>query len=151
MMEVIQMGDENDILVDRLKAQRVIELERDLATLEKMIIEHNEKKKSKKSLQEIVTDPIYRLETIIQGENLEEMRKRILIDVLKISPNSTITFEGVKCSKICNHKHNYFYAYYRDQGRLRKKYIGKHLPLPYKISISDMETYKSPSGKEAMG
>lgn len=136
------MGDENDILVDRLKAQRVIELERNLTTLEKMLIEHKEKEKSKKLLQEIVTDPIYRLESIIQDENLEEIRKRILTDVLKISPNSTITFEGVKCSKICNHKHNYFYAYYRDRGRLRKKYIGKHLPLPYKISVSDIKTLR---------
>ena len=57
---------------------------------------------------------------------------------LKIPENATIKYENIKCSKCCRHKHKYFYAYFWDSKskKLKKKYIGKHLPLPFNFSIT---------------
>ena len=57
---------------------------------------------------------------------------------LKIPENATIKYENIKCSKCCRHKHKYFYAYFWDSKskKLKKKYIGKHLSLPFNFSIT---------------
>lgn len=58
---------------------------------------------------------------------------------LKIPENSKIKYESIKCSKKCRHKtHKYFYAYFWDPiiKKLRKKYIGKHLPYPFSFDIT---------------
>ena len=52
---------------------------------------------------------------------------------LGLPENSIIKYEKVKCSKSCEHKtHYYYYAYIWDYNskKLKKKYIGKQLPLP---------------------
>lgn len=66
---------------------------------------------------------------------------RKIKEKLGIPESSTIKYERVKCSKHCWHKHEYFYAYYWEPSskKLKKKYIGKHLPqlFNFKISIVD--------------
>jgi c-di-GMP-related signal transduction protein len=69
---------------------------------------------------------LYRLEKLVKQK-------------LEIPENATIKYEKVKCSKGCKHKtHQYFYAYYWDRTtkKLKKKYIGKNLPLPMNFSIT---------------
>jgi hypothetical protein len=56
-----------------------------------------------------------------------------LKEKLNLPENSTIRYEKVKCSKNCRHNtHRYYYAYIWDSSnkKLKKKYIGKQLPLP---------------------
>ncbi|MGA9842638.1 MAG: hypothetical protein WBQ25_10015 [Nitrososphaeraceae archaeon] len=53
---------------------------------------------------------------------------------LSLPRNSLIRYEKVRCSKHCTHNtpsHQYYYAYTWDSSskRLKKKYIGKQLPL----------------------
>ena len=65
-------------------------------------------------------------------ENIYEQEKK-LKDKLNLPQNSTIRYEKVKCSKNCIHNtHKYYYAYIWDSNskKLKKKYIGKQLPLP---------------------
>jgi hypothetical protein len=49
-----------------------------------------------------------------------------------IPGNATIRKEYIKCGKqICEHKHGpYYYAYWKDpeSKKLKKKYIGNHIP-----------------------
>jgi len=55
---------------------------------------------------------------------------------LNLPQNSTIKYGIVKCCKDCKHNtHRYYYAYIWDYNskKLRKKYIGKQLPLPNAI------------------
>ena len=101
-------------------------------------------------LEKYIQDLKYRMELEEQGseigysfyENYElkdllELEKKIK-EKLKIPENSTIKYESIKCSKKCKHKtHNYFYAYFWDPviKKLRKKYIGKHLPYPFSFDI----------------
>ena len=52
---------------------------------------------------------------------------------LNLPESSTIRYEQVTCSKDCRHDtHRYYYAYTWDcnSKKLKKKYIGKQLPLP---------------------
>ena len=52
---------------------------------------------------------------------------------LNLPQNSTIIYEKVKRCKDCKHDtHRYYYAYFLDcdSKKLKKKYIGKQLPLP---------------------
>ena len=64
--------------------------------------------------------------------------EKIIKEKIGISENVTIKYEKVKCSKDCKHGHQYFYAYYWDSNikKLRKKYIGKQLPEPFKFRIT---------------
>jgi hypothetical protein len=53
---------------------------------------------------------------------------------LNLPQNSLIRYERVRCSKHCEHHnppHQYYYAYIWNSSskRLKKKYIGKQLPL----------------------
>jgi hypothetical protein len=53
---------------------------------------------------------------------------------LSLPQNSLIRYERVKCSKHCKHNnppHQYYYAFIWDSSskKLKKKYIGKQLPL----------------------
>ena len=45
-----------------------------------------------------------------------------------VPTNATIRKEYVRCGKLdCPSKHGpYYYAYWKDKGKLRKKYIGKY-------------------------
>ena len=106
-------------------------------------------------LEKYIQDPKYRKE--LEGE--EEQDSRIgyntfyenyeLMDLyglqkkvkekLKIPENSIIKYESIKCSKKCRHKtHKYFYAYFWDPviKKLKKKYIGKHLPYPFSFDTT---------------
>jgi hypothetical protein len=55
------------------------------------------------------------------------------------TPDRSVTFrqERVKCGKpgcrTCPHG-PYWYAYWREQGRVRSRYIGRHLPGPTEAS-----------------
>ena len=64
--------------------------------------------------------------------------EKIVKEKIGIPENATIKYEKVKCSKDCIHNHEYFYAYYWDSNtkKLRKKYIGKELPAPFKFIIT---------------
>ena len=54
-----------------------------------------------------------------------------------IPANATIRKEYIKCGKeICQHEHGpYFYAYWKDleSKKLKKKYIGDHVPKDKKL------------------
>lgn len=71
---------------------------------------------------------------IIHTNTIEKKIKEILGILLK----SSIRYDRVKCSRNCERKHDnhyYFYAYWwnRTLKKLKKKYIGKHLPVPYEM------------------
>jgi hypothetical protein len=73
-----------------------------------------------------------------QLSNLYGLVKKVK-EKLELPKNATIRFENVKCSKRCKHtNHQYFYAYFWDSPskKLKKKYIGKHLPSPYTFELS---------------
>jgi len=64
-------------------------------------------------------------------ENIYEQDRK-LKEKLNLPENCTIRYEQVKCSKDCRHNtHRYYYAYIWDcnSKKLKKKYIGKYLPL----------------------
>ena len=104
-------------------------------------------------LEKYIQDPKYRKQ--LEGEEQDSgigytfyenyelmdllgLEKKIK-EKLKIPENSIIKFESIKCSKNCRHKtHRYFYAYFWDPliKKLRKKYIGKHLPYPFSFDIT---------------
>lgn len=64
-------------------------------------------------------------------------------------PDAGVTYrkESVKCGKPgctkCPHG-PYWYAYYRDQGRLRSRYIGRDLPVDIAESLSMSVSSRSP-------
>ena len=65
-------------------------------------------------------------------ERIYEQEEKVK-EKLNLPQNCTIRYEKVKCSKNCRHNtHRYYYAYIWDcnSKKLRKKYIGKQLPLP---------------------
>jgi len=69
----------------------------------------------------------FELENIYRQE--EKVKER-----LSLPRNSQIRYERVKCSKYCKHNtppHQYYYAYIWNSSskKLKKKYIGKQLPL----------------------
>ena len=71
----------------------------------------------------------------IHLENILEQDKKVK-EKLNLPENCTIRYEKVKCSKNCKHDtHRYYYAYIWDcnSKKLKKKYIGKELPLPTDI------------------
>jgi hypothetical protein len=68
-------------------------------------------------------------------ERLYEQEAK-LKEKLNLPQNTLIRYEKVKCSKDCEHTsppHQYYYAYIWDPHskckKLKKKYIGKQLPL----------------------
>jgi hypothetical protein len=74
----------------------------------------------------------FQLEGILEQD--EKVKEK-----LNLSQNSTIRYEKVKCSKNCRHNtHQYYYAYIWDSNskKLKKKYIGKQLPLPVLVDYS---------------
>jgi hypothetical protein len=111
-------------------------------------------KKDMPKLEKYIQDPEYRkklegeeqdsgIEYSTFYENYELMDllglEKKVKEKLKIPENSTIKYESIKCSKKCRHKtHRYFYAYFWDPviKKLRKKYIGKHLPYPCSFDIT---------------
>jgi hypothetical protein len=97
------------------------------------------------TLEKFYSDKIYRnkLESsanypsseYFQLEHIYEQDRR-LKEKLNLPENSTIKYEKVKCCKDCKHdRPRYYYAYFWDcnSKKLRKKYIGKQLPLPSNI------------------
>ena len=64
--------------------------------------------------------------------------EKIIKEKIGITENATIKYEKIKCSKDCIHDHQYFYAYYWDPKtrKLKKKYLGKHLPAPFEFTIT---------------
>jgi hypothetical protein len=67
-----------------------------------------------------------------QLEHIDDQDRK-LKEKLNLPENSTIRYEKVKCCKDCKHDtHRYYYAYFWDcdSKKLKKKYIGKQLPLP---------------------
>ena len=73
----------------------------------------------------------FELERICEQE--EKVKEK-----LNLPQNCTIRYEKVKCCKDCRHNtHRYYYAYIWDSTskKLKKKYIGKQLPLPTTIII----------------
>ena len=66
-------------------------------------------------------------------ENIRKQEEKVK-ERLNLPQNSLIRYERVKCSKHCKHNtppHQYYYAYIWDSSskKLKKKYIGKQLPL----------------------
>jgi hypothetical protein len=93
-------------------------------------------------LEKFIKNEKYRNEVLEESWNrykitdLYELEGKIK-EKLGIPKHSSIRWDKVKCSKTCKHTHQYFYPYFRDpdQKKLKKKYIGKQLPLPMDIKI----------------
>ena len=103
-------------------------IKEDMPKLERYIKNHEYRKKLENSFY-----PRYNPEFFdILG--LQELVK----EKIGIPENATIKYEKVKCSRECMHNHEYFYAYYWNSNtkKLRKKYIGKELPEPFKFKIT---------------
>lgn len=64
--------------------------------------------------------------------------EKLVKEKIGIPENATLKYEKIKCSKDCIHNHEYFSAYYWNPitRKLRKKYIGKELPEPFKFKIT---------------
>ena len=103
-------------------------LKEDMPKLERFIKDDKYRKKIENSLY-----PRYNPE-LFDIIGLEKLVK----EKIGIPENATLKYEKVKCSKDCEHGHHYFYAYYWDSNtkKLRKKYIGKRLPEPFKFIIT---------------
>jgi hypothetical protein len=86
----------------------------------------DEEYKSKLKSASYLSSDYFELERIYEQE--EKVKEK-----LNLPQNCTIRYEKVKCSKDCKHyTHKYYYAYIWDcdSKKVKKKYIGKQLPLP---------------------
>lgn len=120
------------------KLEYLIEhLKEDVSTVENSII----KLQNSKDYQNFSRSSYDPLETA-RTQNEFELSDKIKEKIGLIS-NSTFRYERVKRSKKCkaSHNHQYFYAYYTDRltKKLKKKYIGKHLPLPIHVTLCNIE------------
>ena len=109
-------------------------LKEDMPKLEKCILNPNYKKELEGEQDSEIGSFFHVNYELIDLIGLEKKVK----EKLKIPENSTIKYENVKCSKKCRHNtHQYFYAYFWDPiiKKLKKKYIGKHLPYPFSFDI----------------
>jgi hypothetical protein len=104
-------------------------LEEDMPKLEKFIIDNKYRDK--------LQNAYYHSEDHYEFLNIYGLEKRVK-EKIGIPENATIKYEKVKCSKKCKHDHQYFYAYYWDSNtkKLKKKYIGRELPEPFKFKIT---------------
>jgi hypothetical protein len=97
----------------------------DSETLEKFYTDKEYRNKLE-SAARYPSSEYFELERIYEQE--EKVKEK-----LNLPQNCTIRHEKVKCSKNCRHNtHKYYYAYIWDcdSKKLKKKYIGKQLPLP---------------------
>jgi hypothetical protein len=98
--------------------------------------------------------PIYDIDgRLITDDNINDYKygapdlmhlKRLILDRIGLPSNTSFRYEKIKCLKKCStrgcrHEYYYFFAYYWDSKnkKLKKKYLGRNLPLPCKISISN--------------
>lgn len=110
-------------------------LKEDMPKLEKYIQDPEYRKELEEDQDSGIGYTFYTNYELIDLYGLEKKVK----EKLKIPENSIIKFESIKCSKKCRHKtHRYFYAYFWDPviKKLKKKYIGKHLPYPFNFDVS---------------
>jgi hypothetical protein len=84
----------------------------------------------------LVSTANYPSSEYFQLEDIYEQEKKVK-EKLNLPQNSIIKYEKVKCSRKCGHTHRYYYAYIWDcnSKKLKKKYIGKQLPLPASFSL----------------
>lgn len=103
-------------------------IKEDMPKLERFIKDDKYRKKLENSLYPRYNPELF---DILGLENLVKQK-------IGIPENATIKYEKVKCSRDCIHNHEYFYAYYWNPitKKLRKKYIGKELPEPFKFTIT---------------
>lgn len=114
-------------------------LKEDMPKLEKYIQDPKYRKDLEKGGQD--SGIVYTFYESFELIDLLGLEKKVK-EKLKIPENSTIKYENIKCSKKCRHKtHKYFYAYYWDpvMKKLRKRYIGKHLPYPFSFDVTIRE------------
>ncbi len=128
---IIKGGNEEELKPEYL----YFKLKEDMPKLEKYI----QDSQYRKELEEVEQDSGigYTFYTNYELIDLLGLEKKVK-EKLKISENSILKYENVKCSKKCKHKtHKYFYAYFWDPviKKLKKKYIGKHLPYPFSFDI----------------
>jgi hypothetical protein len=85
------------------------------------------------SLQKVLANGNKAIEKSTRFINKIKSRQVACANRTKLIPeNATIRKEYIKCGKeICHHKHGpYYYAYWKDpeSKKLKKKYIGDHMP-----------------------
>jgi ribosomal protein L37AE/L43A len=100
----------------------------DIDNLEKFYTDREYRNRLVKSAR-YPSSEYFQLEKIYDQE--EKVKEK-----LNLPQNCTIRYEKVKCCKDCKHNtHQYYYAYIWDcdSKKLKKKYIGKQLPLPTTI------------------
>ena len=122
----------NEIREQNLSSQNLFQkVKEDMPKLEKFIIDSKYRDK--------LLNSSYHSQEHYEFSDIMGL-KRIIKEKIGIPSNATIKYEKVKCSKKCNHNHQYFYAYYWNPTRkkLMKKYIGKELPEPFKFKITYM-------------
>jgi uncharacterized protein with HEPN domain len=102
-------------------------------TLSKLIqnIDILEKFYSDKEYRDRFDKAEYLSSDYFQLEKIEEQQEKIK-QKLSLPRNGIIRYEKVRCSRNCIHDtHRYYYAYIWDgeSKKLKKKYIGKQLPV----------------------
>lgn len=116
------VGREHEELSD--PGYLLLHLKDDVLELEKYIQDEKYRNEIEESWNRYKITDLYELESKIKEK-------------LDLPKHSSIRWDKVKCSKSCKHTHHYFYAYFHDSNlnKLKKKYIGKHLPLPIDIKL----------------
>ena len=128
---IIKGGNEEELKPEYL----YFKLKKDMPKLERYIQDPEYRKELEEDQDTGIGYTFYTNYELIDLYGLEKKIK----EKLKIPENSIIKFESIKCSKKCRHKtHRYFYTYFWDPliKKLRKKYIGKHLPYPFTFDIT---------------
>jgi hypothetical protein len=99
-------------------------------------IRNLEKYYADKEYRDRLLSAFYPSSESVELESIYEQEKKVK-EKLNLPQNSLIRYEKVKCAKDCEHNtppHQYYYAYVWDSDskgkKLKKKYIGKQLPLP---------------------
>ena len=87
----------------------------------------------KRSLEAVLAHAKKRIEESQKFLNKIKLREMVCVNRSKAIPkNATIRKEYIKCGKeMCEQKHGpYYYAYWKDpeSRKLKKKYIGDHMP-----------------------
>jgi hypothetical protein len=93
-------------------------------------INNLEKFYSDKEYRNTLVSANYPSSEYFQLEHIHEQDRKMK-EKLDLPKSSTIRYEKVRCYKDCRHEHYYYYSYIWDcnSKKLKKKYLGKYLPL----------------------
>lgn len=109
--------------IERKRLLNALECKLENSMLERFVTDKEYRK-------ELANYPSYMSVEFFELRALTQLEKKIKVK-FNIPEDARIRFERVKCCKTCIHNHKYFYAYFwnANSRKLKKKYIGKTLPV----------------------